>query len=159
MVDIRMKPNRLLLLIIAATALPLSKPCQAAVQSPSPQVTGVDRNVDPTIIVKAKEWFHRFQTGQIDRSQLNAQMNAQLSDAMIAQEAATLRRFGDPSSFEFIRKYAVGGAMGYDFLLRFSAGRIVEMIAVGADGKIAGIDFQTFVKTSALHQSRTIRNL
>src|SRR5580704_1327996 len=117
MVDIRMKPNRLLLLIIAATALPLSKPCQAAVQSPSPQVTGVDRNVDPTIIVKAKEWFHRFQTGKIDRSQL--------SDAMIAQEAATLRRFGDPSSFEFIRKYAVGGAMGYAFLLRFSAGRIV----------------------------------
>jgi hypothetical protein len=146
-----MKPNRLLLLIIAATALTLSKPCQAAVQSPSPQVTGVDQRVDPNIVAKAKEWFHRFQTGQIDRSQLGDQVNVQLTDAMIQQEAATLRLFGDPSSFEFVRKYAVSGAIGYDFLLQFGAGRVVEMIAFSADGKIAGIDFQTFVKTSALH--------
>jgi len=68
---------------------------------------------------------------------------------MIQQEAATLSRFGDPSSFQFLRTYEISGATAYDFLLQFSAGRIVEMIAFGADGQIAGIDFQTFVKTSA----------
>jgi hypothetical protein len=136
-------------IIIVATALSVSQLCQAAVQSPSPQVTGFDQSIDPKIVAKAKEWFHRFQTGQIDRSQLNAQVNEQLTSAMIQQEAATLSRFGNPSSFQFLRTYEISGAVAYDFLLQFSAGRIVEMIAFGSDGKIAGIDFQTFVKTSA----------
>jgi hypothetical protein len=131
---------------IVATALSLSQVCHAAVQSPSPRVTGLNQRVDPKIVAKAKEWFHRFQTGQIDRSQLNSQTNAQLTSAMIQQEAATLTRFGNPSSFQFIRAYSVSGAIGYDFLLQFSAGRIIEMIAFDADGKIAGIDFETFVK-------------
>jgi hypothetical protein len=68
---------------------------------------------------------------------------------MIQQEAATLSRFGDPASLQFLRTYEIGGATAYDFLLQFGAGRIVEMIAFGADGKIAGIDFQTFVKTNS----------
>ena len=134
---------------MVATALPPSQVCQAAVQSPSPQVTGVSQRVDPKIVAKAKEWFHRFQTGQIDRSQLNTQVNLQLTSAMIQQEATTLTRFGNPTSFQFLRTYEISGATAYDFLLEFGAGRIVEMIAFGADGKIAGIDFQTFIKTSS----------
>jgi hypothetical protein len=109
----------------------------------------LSQSVDPKIVAKAKEWFRRFQMGQIDRSQLNTQVNVQLTNAMIQQEAATLSRFGGPSSFQFLRTYEISGATAYDFLLEFSAGRIVEMIAFDADGKIAGIDFQTFVKTSS----------
>jgi len=131
-----------------AAALLLSEPCHAAVQSPSPQVTSFSQRVDSKIVAKAKEWFHRFQTGQIDRSQLDATANAELTSTIIEQEAARLKQFGEPSSFQFIRTYTISGAIGYDFLLQFSAARIVEMIAFDADGKIAGIDFMTFVKTT-----------
>jgi hypothetical protein len=131
---------------IALVVPPFSQASQAAVQSPSPQVTSFSQSVDPRIVATAKEWFHRFQTGHIDRSQLDAKVNAELTSTMIEQEGAKLRQFGAPSSFRFIRTYAISGAVGYDFLLQFSAGRIVEMIAFDPDGKIAGIDFMTFVK-------------
>jgi hypothetical protein len=120
--------------------------CQAAVQSPSPQSTSLAQSVDPRIVAKAKELFHSFQTGQVDRSQFDAASQAQLSDAMIEREAKTLQPFGNPSSFQFLRTYAIANTIGYDFLLEFSAGRIVEMIAFDPDGKIAGIDFMTFTK-------------
>ena len=82
----------------------------------------------------------------IDRSQLDAKMNAELTNTMIEQETARLRQVGAPSSFRFIRTYAINGVIGYDFLLQFGAARIVEMIAFDPDGKIAGIDFMTFVR-------------
>lgn len=152
-----MKNNWPLMIIVLAIVLSLSQPCQAAVESPSPQATGFNRGVDPRIVAKAEEWFHRFQTGNIDRSQLDARVNAQLTDEMIQQEAATLSRFGSSSSFQFIRTYAISGETAYDFLLQFSAGRIVEMIAFDADGKIAGIDFQTFVPDN-VHSAPPIRS-
>ena len=65
---------------------------------------------------------------------------------MIEEEGAKLRPLGTPLSFQFVRKYAIGGAIGYDFLLQFSNVRVVEMIAFDPDGKIAGIDFMMFVK-------------
>lgn len=67
---------------------------------------------------------------------------------MIVQESKTLSSFGSPRSFSFVRKYVIGDAIGYDFLWEFAGGRIVEMIALDANGKIAGIDFQTFIKDS-----------
>jgi hypothetical protein len=145
--DILRKKHRwITVVIIVSVFTSLSGMCQAAVQSPNPQVTSLSQSIDPRIIARAKEWFHRFQAGHIDRSQLDANMNAELTSTMIEQETARLRQVGVPSSFRFIRTYAISGVVGYDFLLQFSAARIVEMIAFDPDGKIAGIDFMTFVK-------------
>jgi hypothetical protein len=93
----------------------------------------------------AKEWFHRFQTGDIDRSQLDQRINKELTQAMIRKEEATLKAYGTPLSFVYERSDPVDGATGYTFLLDFKSGRIVEAIALHPDGKIAGIDFATFV--------------
>lgn len=142
----RIKQGWISAVTIALVVPSFSQPSQAGVQSPSPQVTSFSHIVDPRIVATAKEWFHRFQTGQIDRSQLDTTVNGELTSAMIEQEGAKLRQFGTPSSFRFIRTYAISGAVGYDFLLQFSAGRIVEMIAFDPGGKIAGIDFMTSVK-------------
>jgi hypothetical protein len=101
---------------------------------------------DARVAARAKEWFHRFRSGNIDRSQLSAESNAGLTDASVQREAAVLRAFGDPTSFSFLRTYPIGGVIGYDFLWQFKSGRIIEMIAFDDDGKIAGIDFETFVR-------------
>ncbi len=103
------------------------------------------QTVDPKITAKAKEWFFRFQTGNIDRSQFNAQTNMGLTDKMIRNERAILKPYGRPSSFAFLGSGPIAGLVGYHFLIQFRAGRIVEAIAFDEWGKIAGLDFQTYV--------------
>jgi hypothetical protein len=96
----------------------------------------------------AKEWFHRICDDNIDRSQLDATTNMELTVDMVRGESARLRAFGKPSSFKFLRSGSVGGSVGYAFMITFDVGRIVELIAINADGKISGIDFQTYVPRS-----------
>lgn len=102
--------------------------------------------VDPRVVARAREWFHRFRAADIDRSQLSSEANAELTDAMVRHESAILKAFGEATSFSFLRTYPIAGEIGYDFLWQFKSGRIVEMIAFDNDGKIGGIDFETFVK-------------
>lgn len=100
---------------------------------------------DQKILSMAREWFFRFQTGHIDRSQLDSKTNAQLTDAMIDHEAAILRRLGQPTQFIYLGTEQAGVLTGYVFAIRFDAGRVIEHIAFDSEGKIAGIDFQTFI--------------
>ena len=100
----------------------------------------------PSVITEcAKEWFYRFQNGAIDRSQLDARVNNELTDEMISSESAALRAFGHTTGFLYLGDQRVQYAVGYNFEIIFPKGRIIEEIAFDADGKIAGIDFQTFV--------------
>src|SRR5690349_8376677 len=97
---------------------------------------------DSAITAKAKEWFHRLQTGQIDRSQLDAQVNTQLTDAMIRQQTVALTPLGDPTSFTYVRTYPLSDALEYDFMLQFKAARVIELISFDSGGKIAGLGLQ-----------------
>jgi hypothetical protein len=99
-------------------------------------------SVDPIIMAAAKEWFWRFQMGNIDRSQLDDEINQDLTPTMISEESATLKAFGKPSSFVFLRTDRAGGAFGYEFLLTHGSARIRESIAFDGEGTIVGIDFQ-----------------
>ena len=119
----------------AAAAAPASQPSEGPLALPI---------ADSHITSKAKEWFRRFQTGEIDRSQLDAQVNTQLTDDMVRQETAALMPLGDPAGFTYVRTYAVGGALEYDFLLQFRAARAIELISFDNGGKIAGLGFQVF---------------
>ncbi|HEX4014110.1 MAG TPA: hypothetical protein VHX17_09520 [Candidatus Cybelea sp.] len=100
----------------------------------------------PVVLAKAKEWFYRFQNANIDRSQLNALTNAELTTDVVLREAARLKRLGAPTSFKFQRSYTFRSALAYDFLLQFPSSRVIEMIAFDSSGKIAGFDFATFVE-------------
>ncbi len=121
--------------------------CLVSAASAAPPVTStsVEPIVAPRIMAKAKEWFRRFQTGRIDRSQLQPEVSQQLTQVQVEREGALLRRFGAPTDVVFMRSGPVSGAMGYDFLLIFTSGRVAESIAFDNKGKIAGIDFQIFV--------------
>jgi hypothetical protein len=133
-------------IIAVVTAFPLANGNAVAAPGATSTMLPTHVGVDPHIEAKAKEWFFRFQRGDIDRAQLNEQVNATLTTEMIRAESAKLRPLGAPASFAFVSSEPVHGAMGYDFLLDFGRTRIVESIAFDSDGKIAGIDFQTFVR-------------
>ncbi|MBV8459457.1 MAG: hypothetical protein JO009_01045 [Candidatus Eremiobacteraeota bacterium] len=121
------------------------------------QATGASENasVKPAIISKAKEWFFRFQHGNIDRSQLDDTTNKELTEEMIRGEADVLKSLGNPTAFIFIQSEPLGAATGYDFLLQFPSARVVESIAFDGSGKIAGIDFHLFVKNAQQTGSET----
>ena len=99
---------------------------------------------DSHVTAKAKEWFRRLQTGDIDRSQLDARVNSQLSDDAIRQEAKALTPLGDPTDVAYVRTYPMAEVLEYDFLLQFKTTRIVELISFDPGGKIAGLGFEFF---------------
>lgn len=139
-------PTHAAFVIALATFTALASP-NAAMAAPAAQPSEGPLSLpiaDSLITSKAKEWFRRFQTGEIDRSQLDAQVNSQLTNDIVRHETAALMPLGDPASFTFVRTYAVGGALEYDFLLQFRAARVIELISFDNGGKIAGLGFQLF---------------
>jgi hypothetical protein len=133
-------------IIAVVTVFPLANRNAVAAPGAASTILLNHIGVDPHIEATAKEWFFRFQRGDIDRGQLNAQVNAALTTEMIRAESAKLRPLGAPASFAFVSSEPIHGVMGYDFLLGFGNTRIIESIAFDSDGKIAGIDFRTFVR-------------
>lgn len=127
---------------LAASTLMCARTDASPAPTPSP-AAAVD--VTRTILPLAKEWFFRFQAGNVDRSKLDATTNGELTDAMIRHEAATLEAYGRPTAFVFLGTQQVQGLTGYVFGITFHAARVIEHIAFDADGKLAGIDFQPFV--------------
>lgn len=101
--------------------------------------------ISPKILALAKQWFFDFRSGKIDRSKLDVRVNRELTDELIRKESATLKTFGKPIKFVFFGSNEVQYAVGYNFGIEFKNGRVIELIAFDPDGKIAGIDFQTFV--------------
>lgn len=134
-------------LLVTATMLTFAQGAYAMPAATSSKAVSTSSSVSPKITAKAKEWFHRFQVGKIDRSQLTPQVNSQLTDDLVNRASEAFNRLGQPTSYSFMRTYSIGGATGYDFLLTFPSKRIIEMIAFDSHGKLAGIDFKTFVPT------------
>ncbi len=131
-------------LLVLATFVALTIPSRVTA-APAAATAGATVSLpvaDARVTAKAKEWFHRLQTGEIDRSQLDAQVNSQLTENVIHHETETLTPLGEPISFAFVRTYPVGGALEYDFMVGFKAAKVIELISFDADGKIAGLGFE-----------------
>jgi hypothetical protein len=86
----------------------------------SEAVTGQSaQSPPPGVLAAAKSWFRGFQTGNIDRSQLDDRMNSELTDVLLRQEGARLRPFGSPISFEYLGSEPEGDATGFSFFPHF----------------------------------------
>lgn len=115
----------------------------------SPSQVAVAPTVKPAILALAEEWFHRFQTGNIDRSQLDAASNMELTAEAIRQQEAALSSLGKPVAFRYLGVDEVQGDKAYHFLITFNGpDRILESIALDESGKIAGIDFATYAPST-----------
>lgn len=97
---------------------------------------------DPRITQLAREWVHDAQTGQIDRSQLDAAMSKAMTPAVIARAQAQLEQLGEPSLFVYKGKQTVGSVTVYRYRVTFKAATAMVLLGLDPDGKIAEMLFR-----------------
>jgi hypothetical protein len=97
---------------------------------------------DPATVAKnAEGLLHSLQTGKIDRTTLDAKMNASLTDAQVSTIKGQLAPLGDPVSFTPEGTQNQNGLTVYTYKVDFKAGSLTESYVVDSDGKVAGIWF------------------
>jgi hypothetical protein len=103
--------------------------------SPSP-------SPDAAVAARAREWLHRLQTADIDRTQLTATMNQLLTDQLAKTLAAQFGPLGDPVSFDLLQSGTEAGSQYYVYHAAFKDGTALNFVyAVDARGKVSGLRF------------------
>ncbi len=112
-------------------------------ESLSPDVAKSDcqaaRGEDAAVTVRAKEWLHRLQSGNIDRSQLTKQMSDALTPASLISLKQQLGALGEPASFIYKGKQAAGGDTAYLYRIAFSSLTATMTFTLNTAGKIGGL--------------------
>jgi hypothetical protein len=94
------------------------------------------------VMARALDWYHRLQTGQIDRAQLGTKLDETLTPATVSAVQAKLGALGDPVSF--VQKQAIdrAGATMYVYDLTYKGGsQMLFMFTFLASGTIVGLQF------------------
>jgi hypothetical protein len=125
-----------MLIVPPVAAVIAQAPSTAAPATPAAPATAAD---DAAVTARAKNWFNQIQIGTIDRSQLDAKMNAALTDATLAQVSAQIAPLGNPSVFTLSKKMTQGSVTAYVFVVEFPKVMLYETFALDPDGKIAGL--------------------
>ena len=107
----------------------------ASASAPASQVAGA------AVAARAKEWLHRLQAGDIDRSQLTDKMSAALTADTIKQISGQLAPLGDPQSFTPLVQQSVGDMTAYVYRVAFKATTLNFEFVLDKDGKVAGLLF------------------
>lgn len=93
------------------------------------------------VTTSAKDWFHRLQTGNVDRTQFNAQMKAAFTDDQQKQITSQFKALGEPATFTFVDSRIIQGITVYRYSVTFKSGApaCAWFYSVDGDGKIAGL--------------------
>lgn len=111
-----------------------------------PQIAAAEKRPakgeNSTITALARQWMHRMQTGEIDRSQLSPAFAKHLTPQMVGGMKDGLSQFGKPTSFVYRGKSAMNGSTAYRYSVGFKGATVTFTIALDAHGKISslGID-------------------
>jgi hypothetical protein len=126
----------------AAAATIVASPAPAASLSPATAATAsAAPAVAPEITARAKEWLHRFQTGSVDRTQLDAEMNTALTPDLLRQVSQQLAPLGDPVTFVISGEQTTQGITAYIYKVSFKSSSIYEVFGLDKNGKLAAIRF------------------
>jgi hypothetical protein len=129
--------------VLCAFAL-FAEPALASAQSASPvPSSSAAPTPDPLKVQQlALDVLTQLQNRSLDRSLFSDQLNAQLTVDVIRNLGGQLSAIGTPSIVLLSSTQLDDGITGYQFLLRVSgAGNLDEIIAIGPDGKIVGLNF------------------
>ena len=128
--------------------LPLTIAMQPNSQSPAPAsaapapataaVPIVPIAEDPALTKRAKEWFQRMETGNLDRAQLDAEVNSGLTSDIVKKTAAALAPLGTPKSFTYVRALTDGDITTAVYRLAFPSGNVLWNFSVDKTGHVAG---------------------
>jgi CubicO group peptidase (beta-lactamase class C family) len=92
----------------------------------------------PAVTARVRDWLRRFETGDIDRSQLSDTMNKALSQDIIDASKAQLGPLGTPESLVYLGKDDADGSTYYAYLATFSQGAFRILMSLDTAGKISG---------------------
>jgi hypothetical protein len=112
--------------------------------SVAPQLAAAPATLTADSVQKsAVEWFDRMRTGQIDRTQLTAEYNAQLTNETVETTSRFLQAHGyvgSPTEAKLIDTRTAEDQTLYTVKLSFAGGNAANLqIAVDGDGKIGDI--------------------
>ncbi len=98
--------------------------------------------------------FVAWQAGVLDRAQYTASLSAQIPDAKVQQNAATLGTLGALNNTVYLgprdSAYAVPpGVHVYLYEMVCSNGTVYEQLTLDGSGKVAGIEFTDTIPTPA----------
>jgi hypothetical protein len=111
-----------------------------AVASATAQQQALTEKRVETIVL---QWFEQMRTGQIDRTQLTAEYNAQLTDDAVKKMSAYLNEYkygASPTGAQVLRTRTSGEQTFYDVKLTFPRGDAASLLfGFDSTGKITGI--------------------
>lgn len=91
-------------------------------------------------LAQAKAAFAQLQSGSLDRSMLDTQMNAALTEDKVSAVKAAIGPLGTPATFVEVRTGTQGGYPYGVYLVTFANGTKVNFVfALDNQGKIAGM--------------------
>jgi len=109
----------------------------------NPQIAALEnkpaKGEDPAITALARQWMHRMQTGDIDKSQLSSAFAKHLTPQMIGGMKQGLAPLGDPTSFVYRGKSKESGSTAYQYSVGFKGARLDLTIAIDGHGKISSL--------------------
>jgi hypothetical protein len=115
----------------------------AAISSPSPAPAATVPPVPAAITARAIDWLHRLQVGNIDRSQLTNEVNAQLTDAVAKSITQKLGPLGDSVGFSPVDVQRNKGQTAYIYRVDYAHDTTLYFFFVLDDssGKVSGLRF------------------
>ena len=94
---------------------------------------------DPAVTVRAKTVLAQLLSGNVDRTQLDASMNAAMTPAILAGAKAQFAPLGAATTWVYLGKTTANGSTTYRYRVTFSSGtQLYAYMSVDAAGKISG---------------------
>lgn len=124
----------------ALSALLLGGSAAAQSTTPSPAASSAAPDAD-AVMARAQDWLHRLQSGTIDRSQLDPQMNALLTADLVKRLAAEFGPLGKPLSFTPAGEEIAPNTTAYIYRVEFSSKTLDEIFILDGAGLISGLRF------------------
>ena len=93
---------------------------------------------DPAITERVRDLLAQFESGTVDRTQLNATMNKRLTPQLLKVAATELAVLGVPQRLVFVGKTTIASGTLYTYRAVFSAATFNVQIGVDRSGKITG---------------------
>jgi hypothetical protein len=90
------------------------------------------------ITTRVRDTLRGFEAGEVDRSQLDATMSAALTPDLLASTKEQFAPLGMPSALVFRGSKVVGAVTVYTYRATFATVTLNIIMALDADGKIAG---------------------
>jgi CubicO group peptidase (beta-lactamase class C family) len=129
--DFRGVPERMVVRVLAAYD-PKAGALLAPATAPSPAP-----GEDPAVTARAKEWYHRLQTGTVDLTQATPAFAARLTPDLLAQIHAGMAGTSEPTDWIYLGARSANGVTISTYWIRIDGAVHTWSIGLTHDGKIA----------------------